>query len=484
MTDTQFNYHVFLSHNKAQKDWTRRLAQFLRNEGLQVFFDEDSIQLGEDLIFAIENGLRKSRHVLLVLSPEALASSWVALEFSASLHRDPKAAQRSIIPILRKECEIPLVLARLNYLDATSDDFDRQANQLLKAIDKDAVIPHPSEKTLIPISPVTSKKPEIGYPGGTLRPDASIYVERKSDKVLQNALQKSGQVVVVWGPRQIGKSSSVLHAINQVRKLGISTSFIDFTGIGGENLAQLTYGMSFQIAKQTGAVMPPAEEFLSSGFGHLKAFGTLLSSIRTPTVIVFDEIDYLQRINGLGDFFRFIRAFHGNQIIEQTPISFVISSFLSPREFITDIMTSPFNIGTQIKLSNFNRDEVNQLFATCQINLSSQDFDTLYNFIGGQPYLTHQVACLLLEKISPKEILLNAMSPNSFFDTHLNIIRSYVEYSKPAKQSLRKFVSNKKVTEHEVVSLIDRGILDLHDSSIVFSSKLYENYFRRICKSG
>ena len=34
------SYDIFLSHNSAQKDWTRALARRLRDKGYQVFFDE------------------------------------------------------------------------------------------------------------------------------------------------------------------------------------------------------------------------------------------------------------------------------------------------------------------------------------------------------------------------------------------------------------------------------------------------------------
>src|SRR5262245_21596067 len=38
--DFEQSYDVFLSHNSAQKDWTRALARRLRDKGYRVFFDE------------------------------------------------------------------------------------------------------------------------------------------------------------------------------------------------------------------------------------------------------------------------------------------------------------------------------------------------------------------------------------------------------------------------------------------------------------
>jgi hypothetical protein len=49
-------YDVFVSHNRKNKPWVRMFVALLRNEGLSVFFDEDSIPFGRDIVHAIEEG--------------------------------------------------------------------------------------------------------------------------------------------------------------------------------------------------------------------------------------------------------------------------------------------------------------------------------------------------------------------------------------------------------------------------------------------
>lgn len=93
-------FDVFLSHNKQQKPWVRRLYKFLRDNGLNVFFDEESIAPGENIVTAIENGLANSRHVLLVLSTSSLSSEWVAMETQIAIHGDPSAQKQRLIPII------------------------------------------------------------------------------------------------------------------------------------------------------------------------------------------------------------------------------------------------------------------------------------------------------------------------------------------------------------------------------------------------
>lgn len=95
-----FAYDVFLSHNRLDKPWVKRLAEFLRGLGLQVFFDEDSIRLGHNFVRELGAALPKSRRVVLVVSRASLQSQWVALESSIAILEDPAGTTGRLIPVL------------------------------------------------------------------------------------------------------------------------------------------------------------------------------------------------------------------------------------------------------------------------------------------------------------------------------------------------------------------------------------------------
>ena len=126
-------FDIFLSHNRRQKAWVRSLARRLREMGLRVFFDEDSIEPGEDIVTAIERGLRSSRHIVLILSPEAVNSKWVGLEWCAAVFQDPGASERFVVPVLRQDCDIPWVLSRLKYIDVRGSSIDVAVRQIVAA---------------------------------------------------------------------------------------------------------------------------------------------------------------------------------------------------------------------------------------------------------------------------------------------------------------------------------------------------------------
>lgn len=137
MKDVRFD--IFLSHNNADKAWTERLATAIEADKdgppLKVFFDKWDISPGADIPAELEQGLQLSRYVGLVLSPESLSSSWVSLERSTAIYRDPNARSRHLIPLLRRECRMPDMLARLKYIDFRREqDFETSLIELIDVL--------------------------------------------------------------------------------------------------------------------------------------------------------------------------------------------------------------------------------------------------------------------------------------------------------------------------------------------------------------
>ena len=72
MSET-FLYDVFLSHCAADSAVAQDLAKLLKADGLRVWLDEWSIQLGDPIGMSTEQGLEQSRTLILLLSTSAVA---------------------------------------------------------------------------------------------------------------------------------------------------------------------------------------------------------------------------------------------------------------------------------------------------------------------------------------------------------------------------------------------------------------------------
>lgn len=138
MSEVQYKWNVFVSHNRLQKPWVRRAVRQWRDLGLDVFFDEDSIVPGDDIVAAIETGIESSEHVVLIMSPSAFGSRWVAMETAITIFEDPDAAKRRLIPVLLETVDpkdMRVTIRRLKHVDLTDPERRRvEYHGLLRAL--------------------------------------------------------------------------------------------------------------------------------------------------------------------------------------------------------------------------------------------------------------------------------------------------------------------------------------------------------------
>jgi hypothetical protein len=131
-------YDIFLSHNRKQKIWVRELAKFLRAQGLTVFFDEDSIKPGDDVVEALEQAVESSKSLVLVLSISSVCSHWVSFETATRVYTDIAGGKKSLIPILVEKVDRSLVklsVRRLDYFDLTDPETrEFEFSQFLSSI--------------------------------------------------------------------------------------------------------------------------------------------------------------------------------------------------------------------------------------------------------------------------------------------------------------------------------------------------------------
>ncbi len=139
MGNEKFKYDIFLSHNSKDKPAVRKLAERLRRDGVQVWFDEWIIRTGDDIYLQIEKGLEESRVLILFMSPNTFGSDWVNLERSTSLFRDPANRQRRFVPLLLAGCEIPDVLRRYKYIDFRKKE-ESSYKDLLEACQAEQIV--------------------------------------------------------------------------------------------------------------------------------------------------------------------------------------------------------------------------------------------------------------------------------------------------------------------------------------------------------
>lgn len=79
---------IFLSHQQKDKDVCRKIADYLTAADIDVYFDEDDEDLKfyrqtnrpEGVVESIRTGIKNSSHMLVVVSPNTMYSTWVPWE--------------------------------------------------------------------------------------------------------------------------------------------------------------------------------------------------------------------------------------------------------------------------------------------------------------------------------------------------------------------------------------------------------------------
>jgi len=127
-----FKYDIFFNYNSKDKPAVRELAERLRKDGLRVWFDEWMIKPGDSIPIKIEQGLERSKVLILVMSANAFGSDWVTLERHTFLFRDPINTQRRFIPLRLDDAPIKDMLKQFSNIDWRKKS-ESEYNKLLSA---------------------------------------------------------------------------------------------------------------------------------------------------------------------------------------------------------------------------------------------------------------------------------------------------------------------------------------------------------------
>ncbi|OQW65619.1 MAG: molecular chaperone Tir [Nitrospira sp. ST-bin5] len=134
---TRGSYHgIFLSHTGEDKSFVRDLKARLEAHGVKnVWLDEAEIQIGDSLTKKIEDGLRKTKYIGIVLSPRSIKSPWVEKELEVAITREISTGEVVVLPLLYEECELPAFLVGKMYADFTSPaKYDESLGKLLRRL--------------------------------------------------------------------------------------------------------------------------------------------------------------------------------------------------------------------------------------------------------------------------------------------------------------------------------------------------------------
>lgn len=121
---------VFISYSHADHEFVSRLALDLEERGADVWIDRMDIHAGEEWRETIAAGVRNCKVLILVVSPESLASEWANEELRMAM-----AQSKPVIPLLYRKAEIPPdlqpQLGRYQYINFRRGSYEQNLADLV-----------------------------------------------------------------------------------------------------------------------------------------------------------------------------------------------------------------------------------------------------------------------------------------------------------------------------------------------------------------
>jgi len=93
-------HDAFISHAGEDKDsLVRPLARLLRDQHIEVWYDEFSLKIGDSLRRSIDRGLSNSRFGIVVLSPSFFKKQWPQWELDGLVARQNSSDEDVVLPV-------------------------------------------------------------------------------------------------------------------------------------------------------------------------------------------------------------------------------------------------------------------------------------------------------------------------------------------------------------------------------------------------
>ena len=112
---------IFLSHSTKDKKFMQSLADELKAEEIEPWLCEVDVEVGDNFVAKIDEGLREADLTVVFWSPETAASDWMRLEWTSVTAREISESRTRLGVVLLRECALPELLRVKHLIDARTD---------------------------------------------------------------------------------------------------------------------------------------------------------------------------------------------------------------------------------------------------------------------------------------------------------------------------------------------------------------------------
>lgn len=384
--------------------------------------DTFSLLAGADVQKEMERFLQQARIILLVLTPDYLASEPCAKEWQAALKQRQERAT-IVIPIRWRavaEASLPSELAGLQSLPRGNQNIRGaryQAQALSEVVDEIArhlvMTQAIADSRPGKLSPLPTQFEECGAgnsaSSGPSKPpglayDPRYYVRRGDHESLaRQMLEPSAGAVVLQSPEWCGKTWMLEHLLStcnqqdvlihlDAKELSQSTVTSDLNSFLRELSCQIYEDCPTDMKGSSGvnALLEAAFTRSPNAMINMRWFmeQNILSNLKSRRLILaIDSVDVFVKQPWCDEFFSMLRSWQLRTQPIWSGIRFLFTMSTAPNLLVKDIHQSPFNGASKILLSDFTTSQIGQIATLHGLHCSESEANKLLLEIGGHPYL-------------------------------------------------------------------------------------------------
>ena len=147
---------VFISYNRADRDWAEWIAGAIDRGGYQPIIQAWDFRPGENFVLRMDEAAKESDLTLAVLSEAYLRAAYTQSEWAAAFAQDATGKKRKLIPVRVAECTLTGLLSQIIHIDLVNlgeQDAERALLDGLKPSGKPAQPPpFPKPLLILPVS--------------------------------------------------------------------------------------------------------------------------------------------------------------------------------------------------------------------------------------------------------------------------------------------------------------------------------------------
>ncbi|NMG08363.1 AAA-like domain-containing protein [Brasilonema sp. UFV-L1] len=328
-----------------------------------------------------------------------------------------------------------------------------------------------------------------------------LYQERFPIETLcYQYICQPGALLRIKAPLQMGKTELMSNVMHHAQQQGYRTVVLNLRYASKEDFSNLDRFLQWfitSIALEL-ELLQQVEEYWNishhnSKIKCRKCFERYLLPGDQPLAIALDEVGRLFPYQEIAsEFLGMLRTWHEEAKTSELWAQLRLVKLHTEVYTHLNLNQSPFNAGYEIKLKDFNPQEVLSLALKYRLQWDNSQVEQLMAMVGGHPYLVVKALQMMAEQeMSLEQLLQTAPTVSSIYRNYLERLWQQLQFNFQLNQTFKTIILadaplefNSQLNLDEAVKLYDLGLVELQNNHAMPRYELYRQYFRKRLSAG